>query len=175
MPSSTARNTPPPAAVQVAPFPGSSFAKKHPNTFLPKPSEVRAKNIASRHPNASDPNRPPPVRYPELGLLVKYGLNVKVAELEAQRMVFQSLQGRVPVPEVFGWTEDAGQGFIYMALIAGDTLASRWKNMTPADKTAVCRELKGMTQAWRSLAQDQRDVFIGGFISVQSDLVVCYN
>jgi hypothetical protein len=72
-------------------------------------------------------------------------------------MVREKLQGRVPVPEVYGWTEDGGQRFIYMELIQGDTLEVRWRGMTEPERLAVCEELKDMVSAWRGLAQKDGD------------------
>ena len=37
-------------------------------------------------------------------------------------MVRRRLQGKVPVPKVFGYIEDGGQRFIYMSLINAETL-----------------------------------------------------
>jgi aminoglycoside phosphotransferase len=94
-------------------------------------------------------------------LLVKYGTKVTRAEVEAQRYVYQQLRGRVPVPEVMGWTEDAGQGFIYMALVDAPTLAARWTRLTEPERQGICRELKGMVQACRGLKQNPSEVYIG--------------
>ncbi|KAK1772723.1 hypothetical protein QBC33DRAFT_522312 [Phialemonium atrogriseum] len=52
---------------------------------------------------------------PSLGLVVKYGANVTATETQTQMMVLRRLQGTVPVPEVFGYTEDGGQRFVYMS------------------------------------------------------------
>ncbi|ROT40434.1 hypothetical protein SODALDRAFT_338227 [Sodiomyces alkalinus F11] len=57
-------------------IPESSFFKNRHAGDLPTPAGVRAINIASGHPRASYFNRPPPVRIPSLGLLVKYGADV---------------------------------------------------------------------------------------------------
>lgn len=161
----TKTSTPSPAApthvAAVAPFPGTAFTNAHSNIFLPSPADARRRNEATGHPNANDKNGPPPVRIPELGLIVKYGTQVTRAEVEAQRYVYQQLKGRVPVPEVMGWAEDTGQGFIYMALVDAPTLAARWTRLTEPEKQAICEELKGMVQAWRGLKQDPGDVYIG--------------
>ena len=61
-----------------------------------------------------------------MGLIVKYGADTTVTEAETQNMVYKHLKGKVPVPEVFGWTEDGDQVFIYMSLIEGETLEQRW-------------------------------------------------
>ncbi|KAL2143330.1 hypothetical protein VTI28DRAFT_10573 [Corynascus sepedonium] len=161
----TKTSTPSPAApthvAAVAPFPGTAFTNAHSNIFLPSPADARRRNEATGHPIANDKNGPPPVRIPELGLIVKYGTQVTRAEVEAQRYVYQQLKGRVPVPEVMGWAEDAGQGFIYMALVDAPILAARWTRLTEPEKQAICEELKGMVQAWRGLKQDPGDVYIG--------------
>ncbi|KAK3997426.1 kinase-like domain-containing protein [Cladorrhinum sp. PSN332] len=149
------------ASAQVIPFSGTAFTETYPDTPLPPPADIRARNEATGHPGAQNPNRPPPVILPELGLIVKYGRMVKRSEVEAQRYAHQQLQGLVPVPEVMGWAEDSGQGFIYMALIDAPTLAARWNSLTESEKQAICSELKGMVQAWRSLEQDPEDVYIG--------------
>ncbi|KAL2022637.1 hypothetical protein VTK56DRAFT_4981 [Thermocarpiscus australiensis] len=149
------------ASTPVAPFPGTGFTKAHPSTLLPSPASIRARNKATGHPDANDPNGPPLVRIPELGLLVKYGYFVTLAEVEGQRYVYQHLQSRVPVPEVMGWAEDAGQGFIYMALINAPTLAARWNSQTEPEETALCKELKAMVEAWRGLKQNPEDIYTG--------------
>lgn len=59
-----------------------------------------------------------------LGLIVKYGADVTVVEAQTQMMLREQLS-RVPIPEVFGWTEDGSQRFIYMSLIEDKTLQER--------------------------------------------------
>ncbi|AEO56597.1 hypothetical protein MYCTH_2301694 [Thermothelomyces thermophilus ATCC 42464] len=149
------------ASARVELFRETQFTKTHPKQPLPSPASIRERNRKTGHPDATDPNGPPPVKIPELGLLVKYGRFVTRAELEAQRYVFKHLQGRVPVPEVFGWAQDDGQGFIYMALVDAPTLAARWSSLNEGEKRALCKELKGMVKAWRGLKQDPRDIYIG--------------
>ncbi|KFA72234.1 hypothetical protein S40288_07373 [Stachybotrys chartarum IBT 40288] len=103
-------------------FPQSSFFQERRATALPSPAEIRALNEASGHCRAASLNHPPPVIIPSLGLAIKYGADITIAEVEAQVLMYKRLQGRVPVPEVFGWAEDSGQQFIYMSLVEGDTL-----------------------------------------------------
>ena len=143
------------------PLPCTGFTKAHPGTLLPSPAEIRERNKATGHPEANNKNRPPPVRVPELGLLVKYGTQVTRAEVEAQRYVYQQLTGLVPVPEVLGWAEDDDQGFIYMALVDAPTLAARWNSLSESERAAICGELRDMVQAWRGLKQDPGDIYIG--------------
>ncbi|KAG7150347.1 hypothetical protein HYQ46_000714 [Verticillium longisporum] len=71
------------------------------------------------------------------------------------------LLGQVPIPDVFAWTEDEGQGFIYMSLIEGDTLEQRWIDLNEIERQAICAELKPMVKAWRGLKQDGQEPYVG--------------
>jgi hypothetical protein len=128
---------------------------------LPTPAEIRAINKASGGIRAMGLGRPPPVIIPEKELLVKYGSSVTPTEAPTQKMLHECLQGQVPIPRVFHWTEDGGQRFIYMALIEGDTLEERWADMNEGERLAVCKELRNMVKAWRALEQDGHDHYIG--------------
>ncbi|KAF4441581.1 phosphotransferase family protein [Fusarium austroafricanum] len=141
-------------------FPQSSFFQEPRATALPSPAEIRALNEASGHYRASSLNHPPPVITPSLGLAVKYGADVTIAEVEAQLLMRERLQGRVPVPEVFGWAEDSGQQFIYMSLIKGDTLQAIFSTMNESERQAVCKELRSLVNAWRALTEES-DSYIG--------------
>ncbi|KAL4869826.1 kinase-like domain-containing protein [Aspergillus spectabilis] len=77
-------------------------------------------------------------------------------------MVYKQLKGKVPVPEVFGWTEDGGQVFIYMSLIGGEPLEQRWGALNDEEREAVCKELNNMVKAWRSLEQPDQVLYVGG-------------
>ncbi|QPH03883.1 hypothetical protein C2857_000295 [Epichloe festucae Fl1] len=139
----------------------SSFFRERRADALPPPSKIRALNRESGDIRAENFNRPPPVRIPSLGLIVKYGADVTVHEAKTQIMVREKLSGHVPIPEVFGWIVDGGQGFIYMQLIQGDTLQERWHILDEADKRSVCSQLRAMVASWRSLPQDGRECYIG--------------
>ncbi|KAF4823484.1 hypothetical protein CGCTS75_v010321 [Colletotrichum tropicale] len=65
-------------------------------------------------------------------------------------MVREKLQGKVPVPEVFGWVNDGEQGFMYMFLVEGDTLEERWSEMAEDERLDVCKELRVMVNARRA-------------------------
>jgi hypothetical protein len=142
-------------------FPDSSFFREHRASTLPTPAEVRAINEESGDIRGTSFNRPPPVKFPLLGLIVKYGADVTVTEAETQIMVYKQLNGKVPVPEVFGWTEDGSQGFIYMSLIRGETLMQRWGTLNDEERVAVCKELNGMVKAWRSLEKPDQVPYVG--------------
>ncbi|EEU34230.1 uncharacterized protein NECHADRAFT_85499 [Fusarium vanettenii 77-13-4] len=141
-------------------FPQSSFFQERRAPALPSPKEIRALNEASGHYRARSLSHPPPVLVPSLGLAVKYGADVTIAEAETQVLMREKLKDRVPIPEVFGWAEDGGQMFIYMSLVEGDTLQARYSTMSQRERQAVCKELRSMVNAWRAITQE-RDRYIG--------------
>ena len=146
---------------QMKVFSESSFFREKRAPALPTPAEIRAINKLSGKVSATSFNRPPPVMIPSLGLTVKYGADVTVVEALTQMELRKQLQGQVPIPEVFGWTEDGRQGFIYMSLIQGQTLLERWGGMNDNERQAVCEELRHMVKAWRALTQDSPNCYIG--------------
>ena len=141
------------ASNNVKIHPESSFFQEK-RGCLPTPDEVREFNRKLGGFRATHFYRPPPVRFPSLGLLVKYGADVTISETRTQILLRDHLQDQVPIPEVFGWAEDTGQRFIYMSLIEGETLQERWGTMNEVERRAVCDELSYMVKAWRALKQD---------------------
>jgi len=137
----------------MAPISTFTF-KNHRALTLPPPAEIRALNVATNKPSATSFNCPPPVLIPSLGLAVKYGADVTRIEAETQIMIREKLQGRVPVPEVYGWEEDGEQGFLYMELVEGDTLMERWNKLSEDEIRGICQELKQMVRLFRGLEQD---------------------
>lgn len=142
----------------------SSFFKKNRGSTLPTPAEIRAISKRSANIHSTSFNRPPPVIIQSLGLVVKYGADVTVVEAQTQMMLCKHLKIQVPVPEVFGWTEDGCQTFIYMSLIEGETLQQKWGDMNEDERQSICEELKYMVKAWRALEQDSNDHYIGKFL-----------
>jgi hypothetical protein len=132
----------------------SSFFREHRASALPTPAEVRSINEESADITGRRFNRPPPVKFPSLGLFVKYGADTTITAAETQHMVYKQLKGKVPVPEVFRWTKDGGQVFIYMSLIEGETLEQRWSSLNDKEREAICKELNDMAKAWRLLQPD---------------------
>lgn len=146
----------------------SSFFRENQASTLPTPGEVRAINNASGGFFCTNFRRPRPVRFPSLGLIVKYGSDITVTEAETQIMLHTQLKGKVPIPEVFGWTEDGGQIFIYMALIDGETLEQRWAALNEEERVAVCRQLNGMVKAWRALEKRDQTLYVGKYRDLNS-------
>lgn len=149
-------------------FPESSFFKEQRAPALPPPAKIRAINKELGKIRTASFNRPPPVMVPSLGLFVKYGADVTIVEAQTQMMVREKYQGRVPVPEVFGWAEDGGQRFIYMSLVEGETLQERWSGMSNNERRAVCKELKPLVQTWRTLRQDEHGRYIGDRVPLEA-------
>ena len=145
-------------------FPESSFFQVGRAPALPSPGEVRDLNLKTGNVAATSLNYPPPVVIPSLGLVVKYGLSVSIVEAQTQIMLREEFHGRIPIPEIFGWTEDDGQTFIYMSLIEGDTLADRWGGLSDGEKRAICEELHRFVELLRTLEQDPRDKYVGELI-----------
>jgi len=94
-------------------------------------------------------------------LFVKYGADVTITETETQILLQERFQGHLPVPEVFGWAEDVGQTFVYMALIEGETLMARWGSLDDNEKQAIFKELHFLIKLLRTLKQDTHDQYIG--------------
>lgn len=149
------------AALESVTVDRSSFFCESRADALPSPNEIRALNIKSGDVRAENFYRPPPVRVPSLGLLVKYGADVTIREANAQMIAYETLRGQVPIPEVFGWVMDEGQVFIYMQLVQGDTLQARWETLDEAARLSVCTQLRCMVESWRRLPQDSRERYIG--------------
>lgn len=139
----------------------SFFGKSNSGNFLPSPAEIREIASHSTNPNATLITRPPPVTFPSLGLLVKYGTEVTEAEGQCLSFLRRTLPKAVPVPEVYGWRKDGGQVFIYMELIDGVTLEKSWDTMIEDDRLAICRQLHHMVNLWRGLKQSSASPWIG--------------
>ncbi|KAK0124696.1 hypothetical protein ONS95_009640 [Cadophora gregata] len=134
-------------------FPETSFFKKD-GALLPTPAEVR---------EAAGPQggiRLPPVSFPTMNLIVKYGRYITKAEGQCLWAV-RRLCPKIPVPEVYGWCQDGKETFIYMQLIEGATLEQEWPRMIVDEKYEVCVQLRGMLDELRQLRQDPSDRFIG--------------
>lgn len=122
---------------------------------LPTPEEVRKQAKLSGI-NIKNTIRPAPVRFPDLGILVKWGSDVTITEGQCLWFLHRNLSNKVPVPRIFGWTWDEGQTFLYMELVSADPLLERWDTLSSSDKSSVCEELSGMVEAWRRLRRPRQ-------------------
>jgi hypothetical protein len=142
-------------------FHNSSFFQKHDLTSLPSPNVVREVARLSEDPRTKRQNRPPPVFFPSLGLCVKYGTEVTIAEGQCLLSIRSKLSQYVPVPEIYRWCKDNGQVFIYMELMDGVTLEKSWEGLNEEDRLVICKQLRCMIVAWRGLEHDFDSPFIG--------------
>jgi hypothetical protein len=141
-------------------FYDSSFFQKHDLASLPSLDMVRGVASRSEDPRTILRTRPPPVYFPNLGLCVKYGTEITIAEGQCLLFVRSKLSSLVPVHEIYRWCKNDGQVFIYMELIDGVTLEKSWEGMNEEDRLVVCEQLRGMIDAWRGLGYDSDSALI---------------
>jgi hypothetical protein len=142
-------------------FPSSTFFRQgiKPQQ-LPTPAEVRAQAALKNHVDINT-WRPPPVIFPDLNLLVKYGGAVSIAEGQCLWMIRTYLGHKVPVPEVYGWCRDGEETFIYMELIRGSTLEQRWDELSTTERSSLCDQLRPMVAALQALKQSSHESCVG--------------
>ncbi|OAX84788.1 hypothetical protein ACJ72_00841 [Emergomyces africanus] len=148
----------------------SSFFKKWPQ--LPSPEDVRAQARAQYQAGSAPDGRktfgdtgpqwnPPPASFESMGLFVKWGANIMIAEGQTLYALRHFLERSVPVPELYGWRTDGGEVFLYMELVRGQTLEKVWDSLSPDERTKVCLQLHTYISNVRCLRQDPQDPFIG--------------
>ncbi|CAL1700022.1 unnamed protein product [Somion occarium] len=127
------------------------FQRNGPHTALPDPTEVREKSTR----RDDSPWRPiPPVMFPALGLAVKWGSRISIAEGQCLWAIRRAFRERVKVPEVYGWVTDGNDVFIYMELVEGVSLHDHWDLLTDQDKTNISQQLRTMILELRKLKHD---------------------
>ncbi|RFU31802.1 hypothetical protein B7463_g4532, partial [Scytalidium lignicola] len=129
---------------------------------LPTPAEVRAQSVGPK-------DKPVPVIFDHLNLLVKFGHRVTIAEAQCLWIIRRVLGDAVPVPELYGWKVDGSEVFIYMEYIQGQELRCRWDSLSISEKTDICNQLKRMITTLHQVHQPPSDQFIGS-INRQSPL-----
>lgn len=135
----------------------TSFFAASPGRQLPTPTQVKAlsKDVHTRA-------QPTPIKYKDLGLIVKFGPHVTTTEALNLWMIKKIFGDDIPVPELFGWrVDDEGYVFIYMELVEGHTLEESWDHLSLTDKTAIKDQLSQILSTLRKLTQDPSDQFIG--------------
>jgi tRNA A-37 threonylcarbamoyl transferase component Bud32 len=135
----------------------SFFTQLHAPSALPSPAEVRMSENICHH----DQNHARLIRFPSLGLIVKYGRTITIAEGQCLWAIRRLLFDVVPVPELYGWCRDGNEVFIYMQLVQGLTLEERWQTLSSQGKVKVCEELRMIVGALSHLEQDHTDQFVG--------------
>jgi tRNA A-37 threonylcarbamoyl transferase component Bud32 len=103
-----------------------------------------------------------PTEFKELGLVVKYSETTSAIIAEGQCLwAIRRFLPEVPVPEVYGWTQENGIAFLYMEYIDGITLRDRWDTLAVTEKDGVCKQLKTLIAKMSHLRQVPDDQFIG--------------
>jgi hypothetical protein len=138
--------------------------------LFPSPAEVRA------NPILRDVIGSCTTKFDSLNIVVKYGSNITGSEAYCLRALRQLLPDEVPVPDVYGWCEDGGEGFIYMELIRGVTLERQWGSLSDQAKKEVCKQLRTAVDGLRKLHQDPSDQFLGRLFNLcRVKLVLIYS
>lgn len=140
----------------------SFFSRNGPDAQLPSPADVRARS-------ATQPKwtrRYQPARFEELGLVVKFGGAPRVTVAEGQCLwALRHALPNFPVPEVYGWTHDDGEVFIFMELVQGVTLEDRWDALDRTERTGICTQLASLLAVLRSLRHAPDDGFFLGHVN----------
>lgn len=138
----------------------SFFSRNGPGAELPSPANILELGIV-QDPTLKDRDFAfKPVRYEHLGLVVKYGRAPQVTVAEGQLLwALCRVLPAVPVPEVYGWTHDNGQVFIYMELVQGVTLKQRWDLPDQEERVDVCKQLRVMISDLRKLRHTPGKIF----------------
>jgi len=140
-------------------FLDSSYFRDHgANRTLPSPAEVLARSLINQR-----PSNPPPVKFEELNLIVKFGPTISTSEALCLWAIRKFLYGQVPVPEVYGWDSDGRHVFIYMQLIHGVTLFEQYDSLSSDDKRAICQDLRRIMSQLRAIRQSPSNQVIGTF------------
>jgi len=120
---------------------------------LPPPGEVREQAEKDGVDITRNTFRPPPVRFPDLGMIVKWGSDVSIAEGQCFWFMNKHLADQVPVPKIYGWARDGGQTFLYMELVSGDPLSDRWPTLCEKDRSRLCDQLRSHVASWQRIEQ----------------------
>lgn len=70
-----------------------------------------------------------------------------------------------PVSEIYGWTHDDGEVFIFMELVQGVTLEDRWVALDRTERTGICTQLRSLLAVLRSLRHAPDDGFFLGHVN----------
>lgn len=124
------------------------------------PSVAGLFSTSTRKVLKANPSGQTPARvFRNKNLLVKWGTEVKISEAHSLFAIGQF--DDIPVPQVFGWSIDGGETFIFMEYLQGQTLEQAWDSMDVNHRISVCHELRKIIDALRQIKQDPSDPFIG--------------
>ena len=81
----------------------------------------------------------------------KYGTRVNRSEFEVMKLIAKKTT--VPVPAVYDYEEQGGQGCIKMAFVRGQPLSNTWATMSDESQQAIITTLKGYIAQWRAIGR----------------------
>ncbi|KAH6886394.1 kinase-like domain-containing protein [Thelonectria olida] len=136
----------------------SFFVRNGPDAKLPTPAEVWARSTAEAPKRFMSFRKP--LFYEDLGLVVKLGRDPEVTVAEGQ-CLWALRRLDFPVPEIYGWEVDGEHTILYMELVKGVTVESRWETMSDAERVGFCGELRKILDRLRSLGQEAGHAFVG--------------
>ncbi|KAK4206313.1 kinase-like domain-containing protein [Rhypophila decipiens] len=141
----------------------SFFSRNGPDAQLPLPEDVRARSATQSKWTQTGVQ---PARFQELGLVVKFGRAPRVTVAEGQCLwALRRALPNFPVPEIYGWTHDGGDVFIYMELLHGVTLEERWETLGQTERSSICAQLRVLVTSLRSLQQTPDDESFLGHVN----------
>ncbi|EEP79187.1 predicted protein [Uncinocarpus reesii 1704] len=148
----------------------SFFSRNGPGAELPSPANVREQGAVQDPASKGRDFGFQPVRYEQLGLIVKYGRAPQVTVAEGQSLwALRRVLPAVPVPEVYGWTHDNGQVFIYMELVKGVTLEQRWEFLDQTERVEICEQLRVIILELRKVRHAPGDFFLDPYRNSMPD------
>ncbi|CEJ90687.1 hypothetical protein VHEMI06452 [[Torrubiella] hemipterigena] len=144
----------------------SFFLRNGKNAIFPSSSKILARS-AEQAPSRQRFKERPPVYFEELGLLVKFGTEPKVNVAEGQCLwTLRQVLPQIPVPEVFGWTQDENFTYLFMELVHGIRLDEIWNVLSRLERDQICIQLRSMLEELRCLRQPPVDSFVGRYLSL---------
>ncbi|KAF3926356.1 hypothetical protein AA313_de0202389 [Arthrobotrys entomopaga] len=112
--------------------------------------EIIPENAINLWPHRFMPNS---VYYlPDTKSVLKVGYSVK--EIEAESLRLLKSKTTVPVPELYGFHEKDGKGYLHMSKIEGKQLAIVWETFSEEKQAKIAFQLHGYVKQWQGLTSD---------------------
>lgn len=140
----------------------SFFSRNGEDSLLPSLDDVLALSAVQNTPHNHEREKPRPVFFHSLGLVVKFGRNNSVSTSEGQCLwAVRRFVPDVPVPEIYGWSTERDYVLLYMELVRGVTVEHRWSSMTTDEKLDFSQGMRIIIEKLRAVRQDPVDRFLG--------------
>lgn len=141
-------------------FPDTAFFRRQKASSSDSRQELPTPNEVREYAGNADYGT---VTLPDLGVFVKWGREdlVRIEEaqsLQAVRRAFPN--NEVPFPELVAWRSQAYINYIYMSLVPGVTLSSRWSTLITGEWATIADQLGEFLKTLRSVRQ-RSDEYVG--------------